>query len=199
VQREAGWPYATRLFLLAIQCMGKMQENIALIGFMGSGKSTVGRLLAQKLDWRFQDTDALIEKVAGCSIPTLFSRDGEVAFRDRETTVLLGITLGERQVIATGGGAILREENVAALRSRSLVVYLTAQPEVLAERVSRRPEARPLLMSNPSESPLTRILTMLAERGPLYQQAAHCIVDTSSRTPAALSDEIIRRLQKDNV
>jgi shikimate kinase len=173
-----------------------MLDNIALIGFMGSGKSTVGRQLAQRLGWRFQDTDALVEKVAGCSIPTLFARDGEAAFRDKETSVLLGITLGERQVIATGGGAILREENVAALRTRSLVVYLTAQPEVLAERVSRRPGERPLLTAGQPEPPLVRILTLLAERGPLYQSAAHCIVDTSSRSPAALVDEIIRQQQR---
>jgi shikimate kinase len=169
-----------------------MLDNIALIGFMGSGKSTVGRQLAQRLGWRFQDTDALVEKVAGCSIPTLFARDGEAAFRDKETSVLLG----ERQVIATGGGAILREENVAALRTRSLVVYLTAQPEVLAERVSRRPGERPLLTGGQPEPPLVRILTLLAERGPLYQSAAHCIVDTSSRSPAALVDEIIRQQQR---
>jgi shikimate kinase len=172
-----------------------MLDNIALIGFMGSGKSTIGRQLALKLGWRFQDTDTLIEKVVGCTVPTLFAREGEAAFRDKETAILLGITLGERQVIATGGGAILREENVAALRSRSLVVYLTAQPEVLVERVGRRPGERPLLM-NDEESPLVRILTLLATRGPLYQQAAHCIVDTSARTPPALADEIIRLLEK---
>jgi shikimate kinase len=172
-----------------------MLDNIALIGFMGSGKSTVGRQLAQLLGWHFTDTDSLVERVAGCSIPTLFVRDGEMAFRDRETEILLGVTAGERQVIATGGGAILREENVAALRSAGLVVYLTAHPDVLAERVSRRPGQRPLLTSG-EEPALTQILRMLAERGPLYQKACHILVDTSDRSPRALAEEIVRRFQK---
>lgn len=160
---------------------------------MGSGKSTVGRLLAQTLGWRFQDTDTLVEAMVGCSIPDFFEREGEVAFRDKETMALLGVTLGERQVIATGGGAVLREENIAALRSNCLVVYLTAHPEVLAERVGRRPGARPLLTAGGEETPLARILRMLAQRGPLYQQAAHCIVDTSQRRPESLVREILRQ------
>jgi shikimate kinase len=172
-----------------------MLDNIALIGFMGSGKSTIGRQLAQQLGWRFTDTDSLIERVAGCTIPALFLRDGELAFRDRETEIVLGVTAGERQVIATGGGAILREENVAALRSAGLVVYLTARPDVLAERVSRRPGQRPLLTSG-EEPALTQILRMLAERGPLYRKACHVLVDTSERSPQALAEEIVRRFQK---
>lgn len=174
----------------------EMWENITLIGFMGSGKSTVGRLLAQKLGWRFTDTDQLVEKVIGCSIPTYFVTEGEKAFRDQETTIVLGVTAGERQVIATGGGAILREENVAALRGRSLVVYLTARPEVLAERVARRPGARPLLTAG-EEPPLTQILRMLAERGPLYQRASHLLVDTSDRPPGGVVEEIVRRYQRE--
>ena len=172
-----------------------MPENIALIGFMGSGKSTIGRLLAQRLDWRFTDTDQLVEKVTGCSIPAFFATEGERAFRDKETTVVLGVTMGERQVIATGGGVVLREENVAALRSGTLVIYLTAHPETIAERVSRRPGARPLLAEG--EETLPRILRMLAERGPLYQRASHLLVDTSDRAPESLVGEIMRRYQKE--
>ena len=172
-----------------------MPDNIALIGFMGSGKSTVGRLLAQRMGWRLTDTDCLVEKVADCSIPELFVRDGEQAFRDQETAILLGVTAGERQVIATGGGAILREENVAALRGGSLVVYLTARPDILAERVSRRPGQRPLLTQG-EEPALTKILRMLAERGPLYQRASHVVVDSSERVPQAVVEEIVRHFQK---
>ncbi len=172
-----------------------MLENIALIGFMGSGKSTIGRQLAQRLNWRLTDTDCLVERVAGCSIPTLFARDGEKVFRDQEARILLGVTMGEHQVIATGGGAILREENVAALRGGSLVVYLTARPEILAERVGRRPGERPML-SEGDEPVLTRILRMLAERGPLYQKACHITVDTSDRAPHAVVEELVRAWEK---
>jgi shikimate kinase len=175
-----------------------MPKNIALIGFMGSGKSTIGRLLAQRLGWHLTDTDYLVEQVAGCSIPQLFEREGEKAFRDRETAILLGVTMGERQVIATGGGAVLREENVAALRGGSLVVYLTARADVLAERVGRRPGQRPMLDHDhdTGESPLTKILRMLAERGPLYQKSCHLVVDSSDRSPQALVEEIIRGYEK---
>lgn len=172
-----------------------MPENIALIGFMGSGKSTIGKLLAQRMGWKLTDTDSLVERVAGCSIAELFAREGEKAFRDQETAVLLGVTAGEHQIIATGGGAILREENIAALRGGSLVVYLTARPDVLAERVSRRPGQRPLLAEG-DEPALTKILRMLAERGPLYQRASHVLVDSSERAPKAIVEEIIRHYQK---
>ncbi len=183
-------------------CCGTMPEempgNITLIGFMGSGKSTVGRLLAQRLGWRFTDTDQLVEKVVGCSISTYFATEGETAFRDKETIILLGVTAGERQVIATGGGAILREENVAALRSSSLVVYLTTRPDVLARRVARRPGERPLLTAG-EEPALTLILRMLATRGPLYQSASHLLVDTSDRAPGAVVEEIVRRYQREGL
>lgn len=171
-----------------------MPPNIVLVGFMGTGKSTIGRALARRLEWRFVDTDQVIERVAGASIPTLFLQEGEQAFRDRETTAILGISAGERQVIATGGGAVLREDNVAALRGAGVVVLLTAQPEVILERVSRRPEQRPIL--NGDEPPLTRILRLLGERGPSYQRAAHAIVDTSERSPNAIVDELVRLAER---
>ena len=123
--------------------------------------------------------------------------EGETAFRDKETTILLGVTAGERQVIATGGGAILREENVAALRTSSLVVYLTTRPDVLAQRVARRPGERPLLTAG-EEPTLTLILRMLAARGPLYQSASHVLVDTSDRAPRAVVEEIVRRYQRED-
>lgn len=171
-----------------------MPPNIVLIGFMGTGKSTIGRALARRLDWRFVDTDLVIEKVAGIDIPTLFLEEGESAFRDREATAILGISAGERQVIATGGGAVLREENVAALRGNGVVVLLTARPEVILERVGRRPEQRPLLAGE--TSPLARILNLLGERGPTYQKAAHVIVDTSERSPRAVVEEVVRLAER---
>lgn len=169
-----------------------LPRNLLLVGFMGTGKSTVGRLLAERLGWRLVDTDALIVRVAGKEIPAIFRDEGEASFRDRETTVLLGVCAGERQVIATGGGAVLREENVAALRGAGLVVWLTARAEVIAERTSRRAD-RPLLAGD--ESPLERVLRLLAARGDAYQRAAHMVVDASDRSPAAIAGEILRRVK----
>ena len=175
-------------------CHRIMLSNIALIGFMGTGKSTIGRALARRLDWQFIDTDLVIERIAGYDIPTLFVQQGEDAFREHEARAILGLSLGERQVIATGGGAILRDENTAALRGAGLVVLLTARPDVIVSRVSRRPGQRPLLASE--EQPLARVLRLLAERGPLYQRAAHCIIDTSDRPPLAVVEEIMRSVRR---
>ena len=171
--------------------MAELPRNLVLIGFMGVGKSTVGRLLAEELGWKLVDTDAVISRVAGAPIPELFSSEGEEAFRRRESQIVLGVCAGERQVISTGGGAPLREENSAALRGAGLVVWLTARPEVVAARTSRRVGQRPLLAGD--EEPLTRILRLLAERGPLYQRLASLIVDTSDRSPQAIAREILRK------
>lgn len=157
---------------------------------MGTGKSTIGRLLARRLDWQYRDTDLLIERISGRDIPTLFMDEGEDGFRRRETEAILGLSVGERQVISTGGGAITREVNTAALRGAGLVILLTARPEVISARVSQRPDQRPLLEGK--EPPLARILRLLGERGPSYQRAAHYTVDTSDRPPTAVVEEILR-------
>lgn len=171
-------------------------RNLVLIGFMGSGKSTVGRALARRLNWDYVDTDALIvRRCGGCEIPALFAEKGEAYFRDRETEIVLGVCAGERQVIATGGGAILRAENVAALRGAGAVVWLTARPEVVVARTEKRAASRPLLASG-ADDLLTHVLTMLGERGPRYQAAAHLIVDTSDRSPEAIAGEIARKVWK---
>lgn len=167
-------------------------RNISLIGFMGTGKSTVGRLLARKIGWRFVDTDEIITRVAGRPIPSIFAEEGEAAFRERETQAVLGAAAGERQVIATGGGAVLRPENTAALRQAGLVVWLTTRPDVVVARTGRRAAARPLLASA-QDDPLAHVLKMLGERGPLYQAAAHLVVDTSDRPPQTVAAEIERK------
>lgn len=173
--------------------MGDLPTNIVLIGFMGTGKSTIGRHLAEGLNWRFVDTDTVVERIAGCDIPTLFAKSGEAAFRDLESRAVAGVSAGVGQVIATGGGAILRAENVAALQSAGAVVWLTARPEVIVARTERRGPARPLLTGD--EEPLTRVLRMLGERGPLYQQAADHIIDSSERLPRLLARDIERALR----
>ena len=172
--------------------MPELPRNVVLIGFMGVGKSTIGRLLAEALGWKLVDTDTVISRVEGASIPELFESYGEQVFRQRESQIVLGVCAGDRQVISTGGGAPLREENAAALRGAGLVVWLTARPEVVAARTSRRAGQRPLL--DGEEEPLTRILRLLSERGPTYQRLAEIIVDTSDRSPQVISREILRKI-----
>ena len=162
---------------------------------MGCGKSTVGRALAARLGepWRFVDSDARLSEIAGCDIPTLFEREGEPGFRRRETQVLTGLSAGERQVIATGGGAVLRAENTPVLRAAGVVVYLTARPDVVVRRTERREADRPLLANRGDKDLLTHVLTLLGERAPFYQRAAHLVVDTSDRSPESIAAEIERK------
>jgi shikimate kinase len=172
-------------------------QNIILIGFMGSGKSTVGRVLRRLLgeEWRYIDTDKRLVEVMGKTIPEIFETEGEIAFRDRESQIVLGVTMGQNQVIATGGGVVLREENIAAIRSSGIVVWLTARPEVIVERTGRKPGKRPLI-AKAGEDVLAYVLGMLGERGPLYQKAAHIIVDASDRGPEAIAREILRKAER---
>jgi shikimate kinase len=170
-------------------------RNIVLVGFMGCGKSTVGRTLAARLGngWRYVDSDTRLAEVAKSDIPTLFRNEGEDGFRRRETQILTGLCAGERLVIATGGGAVLRDENLSVLRSAGLVVWLTARADVVVARTERREAERPLLANRGDKDLLTHILTLLGERGPRYQEAAHLTVDTSDRTPDNIAAEIERK------
>ncbi len=151
-------------------------SNIVLVGFMGCGKSTVGRELRKLLGYPLVDTDRLIEARAGCSISELFARGGEQAFRELETEVLreLAGAGGGSRIIATGGGIILREENRTLLRSLGCVVWLRAPVETIVRRTGRSRE-RPLLRT---ADPQARIEALLAERDPYYRSAAHLDVDT---------------------
>ena len=142
-------------------------RNLALVGFMGSGKSTVGRLVAQDLEFQFVDTDSLIEEKAGISIAEIFATEGEEAFRQLEMEMITELARKDRVVIATGGGAIMNPENLASLKSHALVICLWANAESIHERTKHQTH-RPLLQG---EDPLGAIRSMLAEREPLYTQA----------------------------
>ena len=160
---------------------------------MGSGKSTVGRALARLLQWEFVDTDNEIVRVArGKSIPQIFAEQGEAAFRDRETDAIRTVCARENCVIATGGGAILRAENRQLLQA-GLVVWLTARAEVVVARVEAARNSRPILSGAEDTPLLTHVLTLLGQRGPLYQASAQLIIDTSDLQPDALAKQIARK------
>ena len=153
-----------------------VRENIVLIGFMGSGKSTIGRMVAQRLAFRFVDTDRLIIERAGMPISDIFARDGEAHFRDLETSVLESLANLRHSVISTGGGVVVREGNRALLREAGFVVELTANPDVLFERVARNTK-RPLLQTDDPRATVRELFTV---RRPLYEATAHLRLDTSA-------------------
>ncbi|HNW07386.1 MAG TPA: shikimate kinase [Verrucomicrobiota bacterium] len=152
-------------------------RNLALIGFMGSGKSCVGRMAADLLHFTFLDTDQVIEARAGKRISDIFAQDGERGFREWERRIVEELTRREKTVIATGGGLPIDPDNLASLKTHSLVICLWASPETIWER-TRGHSHRPLL--NESD-PLTKIRQLLAAREPYYRQA-DVLVNTEMRS-----------------
>jgi len=168
--------------------------NLFLIGYRGCGKTTVAARLADRLGWPAVDADVELERRAGKSIRQIFADDGERAFRDLESAVVASLAQGDRQVIALGGGAVLREENRQALAGRGPVVWLTASPETLWRRIAAdgtTAERRPNLTA---AGGLDEIRRLLAERTPLYAAAATWVVDAESRSPEQIADDIAARL-----
>ena len=173
-------------------------KNVVLLGFMGTGKSIVGRGLAVELQYRFVDTDRLIEERVGKRIPEIFSQDGEAYFRTLEAEVVAEIADWEAYVISTGGGVPLNPKNVKALDRTGIFVTLSTRPEVILKRVKRRAGERPLLKG---PDPLSAIRSLLSERKKYYNRSA-ITVDTSDipieesvkRIMAQLPDSIGYRL-----
>jgi shikimate kinase len=163
-----------------------LKTNLFLVGPMGAGKSTIGRLLASELDFPFRDSDRVIEERTGADIPWIFDMEGEEGFRDRETAVLSELAAESNAVIATGGGIILRPQNREIMQASGFVCYLTASIDQLVERTSRD-KKRPLLQV---ENPRQKIIDLLALRDPLYQLAADFVVNTDRRSPKAVALEI---------
>ncbi len=159
---------------------------------MGSGKSSVGRLIAGRLGFQFVDTDALIVQRAGMEIAQIFAREGEERFRDLETAALESLAHRERCVIATGGGVVLRERNRELLREIGFVVLLTASEEVIFERVSRNTK-RPLLQT---ENPRATVSAMLAARQPAYAAAAQWTLDNSTLSHASTAEAVIAEARR---
>jgi len=164
-------------------------KNIVLIGFMGCGKSHVGRELHQRLRYTLVDMDHVIEQRAGKPITAIFAEDGEQAFRDMETALLreLAEDSSQRHIISTGGGVIGREENRELLRKLGYVVWLHAPIEVILDRTAKNRD-RPLLHG---EDPAARARELLEKRKPLYQEAAHLKVDTAGLDCAELTTGIL--------
>lgn len=162
---------------------------------MGAGKSTIGRLLSQELKLEFVDSDRVIEERAGADIPWIFDVEGEQGFRDREANVIDLLAAGDGKVLATGGGAVLREENRACLQGRGIVVYLQASIEQQLERTARD-KNRPLLQTPDPEAVLSALMD---ERHPLYAQVADFIVETDRRNPKAVVAEIIEHLHAQQI
>ena len=165
--------------------------NLALIGMPGCGKSTVGRILARHLDAAFVDGDAEIEARIGMPIRAFFETQGEPAFRDVEQEVVAEVVQRERVVIATGGGAVLRQANREALRGRCKVFYLRATPEELFRRL-RHDTHRPLLQVG---DPLKRLRELYRERDVLYRQTAHYTVEAPRPSVPALLNMILMQLE----
>lgn len=167
-----------------------MADNVYLVGMMAAGKSTIGQLVATRLALAFYDTDQVIEERAGADISWIFDREGEDGFRDREEHVVDELTSAERVLLATGGGAVLRERNRCRLRARGTVVYLHSSPGVIAERV-RGDRRRPLLDVADVRG---RIGELCREREPLYREAAHIVVDVGHRSPRLVAADVVDAL-----
>ncbi|HSR14278.1 MAG TPA: shikimate kinase [Gemmatimonadales bacterium] len=162
-------------------------STLWLIGMMGAGKTTIGRLVAALTDRAFVDLDAAVESGAGRSVNQIFVDNGEEAFRDLESVALAGVA-GRDLVAACGGGAVLREGNRDVMRRSGLVVWLQAAPETLAVRLQGARD-RPLLASGDVAGSLA---VMEAERARAYREAAHHTVATDGRTPVEVAGEVVR-------
>jgi shikimate kinase len=161
-----------------------------LVGLMGAGKSSIGRLLSRHLGLEFVDADAEIEAAAGASIEEIFKEHGEAAFRSGERRVIARLLAGPVRVIATGGGAFMNEATRAAIKKSATSVWLKADLETLLKRVTRR-GGRPLLKDN---DPRMVLQQLVAERGPVYGKA-DITVETSENPPADVADRVIKALE----
>ena len=177
--------------LLQSATVGSREPNIYLVGLMGAGKTTIGRLLARHFGRRFFDSDHEIEARTGVKVPVIFEIEGEAGFRQRETQVIDDLTQREDIVLATGGGAILNIANRVALKSTGYVVYLRAQPSDLWQR-TQHDRNRPLLRTADPEG---RLSELYAERDPLYCDTAHLIMDTGRQSPHLLAGKLEQQIR----
>lgn len=165
--------------------------NVYLVGLMGAGKTTVGRSLARRLGCGFIDSDREIEARTGVSIPTIFEIEGEDGFRKREVQVIEDLSLLNQHVVATGGGAVLREENRVRMKASGLVVYLNAPPATLWER-TRKDRNRPLLRV---ADPFQKLKELYVYRDPIYREVADLIIDGSRMNTGLVLQMLIKEVR----
>jgi shikimate kinase len=169
----------------------KPAGSLILVGMMGAGKTTVGRLLARRLKRSFHDADEEIERRCGVRIPVIFEIEGEAGFRARESQVIAELCALDNAVLATGGGAVLAEENRRRIATHGTVIYLHARPSHLWQRV-RHDRNRPLLAT---PDPLRKLEELYAERDPLYREVADLVIDTGKQSVQTLAKELLARLE----
>lgn len=170
-----------------------MKSSVALIGFMGTGKTAVGKALAKKLGKEFVELDTLIEQKEGKPITEIFQQEGEIRFRELEIEATRQVTSRKNLVIACGGGLVLNWINIARLRPEAVVVYLTASPNVILKRTLSDGETRPLLKV---PDKMDRIRELLLFRKPFYERAADITIDTSNLDIDSVVQKIIDELKK---
>ena len=170
--------------------LDETRGNIFLVGMMGAGKTTVGRLLANFLEKKFHDSDREIQKRTGVSIPLIFEIEGETGFRKRETEMLSELVKTGNIVLATGGGAVLSAENREMLKRSGTVIYLRATIDDLWRR-TRHDKNRPLLQT---QDPRTKLTELYAQRDPLYRETAHIIVESGKRSARHLAQLLAQQL-----
>jgi len=170
--------------------------NIYLIGYRGTGKTTVAQFLAQRIRWRWVDADVELEQRVGMTIADLFSKEGEQVFRDWETRVLADLAQQNQLIVATGGGVLLREENRQTIKGSGKTVWLKATPETIYKRLhtdettqSRRPNLT-------KDGGLREIEKLLEQRTPIYRDCADWEIDTERSSPAAVADLIVVKLDE---
>ncbi len=178
-----------------MQFKKRSTRNVILIGYRGCGKSSVGRTLAARLDWRVVDTDERLEAAAGRVIRDIFAQDGEPAFRHLETEVIQTVVRDSQQVISVGGGAVLSEQNRNALRDAGLCIWLTAPPEELLRRMQSDPHSAATRPALSDRSELDEVRHLLKERQPLYAELAQHVVQTAGRAVAQVIDDILAILR----
>ena len=169
----------------------KPDSRLILVGMMGAGKTTVGRLLARRLKRSFYDTDEEIERRCGVRVPVIFDIEGEAGFRMRESQMIEELCALDNAVLATGGGAVLAEENRRVIAGCGIVIYLHARPSQLWQRV-RHDRNRPLLAT---ADPQKKLEALYLERDSLYREVADLVIDTGKQSVQTLAKELLARLE----
>lgn len=167
-----------------------LPKRVVLVGPMGAGKSTIGRLLARELGYRFLDSDRIIEERCGANIPWIFDVEGEDGFRQRETAMLDELSNETGTVLATGGGAVMRAENRGLLKKNSVVIYLKTSIDQQVER-TRKDRNRPLLQNDDPEGVLRRLFAI---RDPLYTELADIVMFTDRKSPRLVVRQLVNRI-----